>query len=303
MRNVLLSLFLLGSVVTSTFSLSASDLPSSFDIKKQTCKEGGCFDLTAEGQKIGALRRTPGTKSAFDFFDKDNERQIILEFDKFGWVPFKGFTRELSLYDSNRVLVAKLLMNFELGSKKLTRFVISSPDQKTVLATGVSNFFGTKHYVYVGKSWRTMATVSRPLFTWSRDSNVMITSKPQLLSTLDPNVLATVLVAYCFHNMDLKSEPKRLTGLPRFGLELRSKLQKLRMEYEEFGVVTEAQLKAAADLLNQRYRERYDDTHLSEEEKINQFVNFACDLIQSHTLQPKEEQAMLQFLQRRLNVI
>ena len=51
--------------------------------------------------------------------------------------------------------------------------------------------------------------------------------------------------------------------------------------------------------MNQRYSQVYDDTHLSEEEKIKQFVGFSQALIDSHTLTALEEKAVMQFINQR----
>jgi len=298
MRSVLLSLLFFCSTVTSTFALSATDLPGSFDIKEQQCLKGGCFDLMAHGQKIGALRPTPDTTGTFDFFDEHNDRQVTLRNSKNSLGALK-----FDVYDKNQVLIAKLVIMYNLKSHQLIRFTILSTDQKTILATGVSNVFGTKHTVYVGNSWDIMATLTRPLFTWSRDSSVMITNKSQLLATLDPNVLAAVIALYSGNHLSFRPDPKNSMHTPKVDSDLQVKLQQVadtRGSGEPALLVTVEQMKAAADLLNQKYQERYDDMNLSEDETVKQFVDFACDLVQSHTLQPVEEQAILQFLQHRL---
>ena len=65
--------------------------------------------------------------------------------------------------------------------------------------------------------------------------------------------------------------------------------------------MTQEQLKAAADILNQRYQEVYDDSFLNEEEKVKQFIDFGCGLVLSHAFSPEEELAMLQFMLSRIN--
>ncbi|MCR9192417.1 MAG: hypothetical protein NXI01_07125 [Gammaproteobacteria bacterium] len=298
MRSVLLSVLLLCSTTTSLFALSAADLPNFFDTKDYKCLGGGCSDLIAQGLKIGALRRTPNTLGTFDFFDERNERQVILRNSKNSWGSLT-----FDAYDKNQVLIAKLIILYNIKSHQLIRFTILSADQKTTLATGVSNIFGTKHTIYVGDSWDIMAILTRPLFTWSRDSSVTITNRSQLLATLDPNVLAAVIALYSGNDMSCKPDPKNSIHPLKVDSDLQVKLKQVadaRGSDEPALIVTEEQMKAAADLLNQKYRETYDDINLSEDEKVKQFVDFACDLIQSRTLQPVEEQAMLQFLNRRL---
>lgn len=59
-------------------------------------------------------------------------------------------------------------------------------------------------------------------------------------------------------------------------------------------VVTNKQLK------HQRFREQFDESSLTAEEEIKQFIYLGCDLVASHSLSPSEEQAILQVLANRL---
>ncbi|MCX7091019.1 MAG: hypothetical protein NTU48_06175 [Legionellales bacterium] len=298
MRRILLSLLLFCGDVGPVLALSAEDLPGSFSIKEQKCNTDTCFDLTTNGQTIGSLRRTPGTLGTFDFFDQQHQRQVILKFTKTFWG-----SPQFEVYDKNQVLIGQLQLTFDRKIGRVIRFDLSSANGKVLFITGSSNLFGTKHTVYVGKSWEVMATLTRPLFTWSRDSDVTIINKDQFLNRVDPNVLAAVMALYCLHDTTIKVDNAESIAPPKLFQDLQAKLKKLAEDRagDAAGiVVTEAQKQAAADLLNQRYREIYDDSNLNEEEKIKQFVAFGCGLIQSRTLSPVEEQAMLQFLISRL---
>ena len=300
MRSILLGLLLLCSHVGSVLALSANDLPSYFDIKEQKCSNAGCFDMMANGQKIGSLRRTPGTSGSFDFFDQQDQRQVILKLSKVFWGSPK-----FDIYDKNQVLIAKLQLTFDHHSGRMLRFDLYSTNEKVIFVTGISNLLGTRHTIYVGKSWDVIAKLSRPLFTWSRDSAVDVVNKQQFLDRVDPNVLAAVMALYCIHYLFVKVDDAAPIVPPKLFQDLQIKLKKLAAERAmdadgSVVSVTEAQMQAAADLLNLRYREIYDDSNLSEEEKIKQFVAFGCGLIQSRTLSPAEEQAMLQFLISRL---
>jgi hypothetical protein len=297
-RKIALSLLLLCSQISPIMALSVEDLPSSFAIKEQKCQTDSCYDFSAYGQKIGAFRRASGTSGSFAFFDEKNNRQFTLKFVKASWGNFN-----FDIYDQERVLVAKAQLFFERKTGRFVRFTLLNVDEHTVLATGVSNILGTTHTIYRGTSWDVLATMQRPFFTWSRDSNVTIQDKSQF-SDINPNILVAVMALYCIHNTSLKIDVgDEDIPVPLFQ-ELQSNLKKLavaRAAETATEVVTSDQMQAAADLLNQRYREVYsDDTNLSEEEKIKQFVAFGCGLIQSRTLSPIEEQAMLQFLITRL---
>jgi len=295
-RKFALSLILLCSQIVSVNALSVTDLPGTFTIKEQKCNS--CFDFKANDQKIGAFRHT--TQGSFVFFDEHNHPKITFKFIKFSWA-----TAYFDVYDYDRVLIAKAMLFFERKTGKFIRFNLMSVDEKTILATGVSNLLATTHTIYRGESWDVIATMHRPFFTWRRDSTVMIQDK-SLFSDSNPNMLAAMMALYSIHDTSLQvdagDEPVPAPA-PLFQA-LQAQLQKLAVARagETTGEeVTTEQMQAAADLLNQRYREIYpDDTNLDEEEKIKQFVAFGCGLIQSRTLSPQEEQAMLQFLIKRL---
>lgn len=305
MRNMLFSLLLLGVSVTSGFALSPQDWPATFDIKEQSCRTGGCFDLTARGQKIGALRPKPNSLGTFEFFDDDNQRQITLKLTDLILRPINS-QYEFVVYDNNQTVIAKLWMYSDLGIVSFLRFELRSADERTKLFAGASDLFSfeTTHNVFLRDSPRIVATLSRPLFTLSRDSHVAMNKPVDLLSEQDPNLFAAVLALYCTHDVYLSVDPEEVAP-SQFVQDLQTKLKKITEEQDTpqtEWMVTTPELHVALMLLHQRYREIYDDTDLSEEEKLQQWVDFGCDLVQSHTLSPKEEHAILQVLSNRLKL-
>lgn len=295
MRSILLGLCLFCSDIGHIFALSNADLPSYFSIEEQQCDSHNCFDLTTRGKTlIGALRPRPYTSGTFEFFDQENQRQVMVKFtESVGGVSY------FHIYDNNQALVATL----DIWRGLEDSFYLFSAETKIILATGVSTAFKTSYVIYDKASWTRIAELSRPMFTSSLDTEVEIVNKPLFLARVDPNVMAAVIALFCSYGTPVKADNIALhqSVHPKFIKGLQSKLKKIAAEYRinnEQLVATEAQNKAAVALLKQRYQEVYDDTYLSEEEKIQQFIAFGCDLVQTHTLSPTEEQAILQFLIR-----
>lgn len=304
MLRVLLGLILLCGSIASGFALSKDDMPNSFQIKDLKCSHGGCIDLLANGKKIGALRRKPNTLGTFEFFDKTDQRQLTLKFiERF----ITNNSYRFDIYDKNRVIVAKLSLESDFGLVSFLCFKLLSTDNHTILASGVSYLpsFETKHYIFFGAGGSIVATLARPLLTLSRSSDVTIINKPEFLSIIqDPNVMVALLAMYSTHDLQFQVDSTDDELSPEIFQDLQAKLTNVTAEQyanEEKLVVTEVVLQAAADLLQKRYLEIYDDTNLNVNEKMKQFIYFGCDLVQSHTLTSLEEQAILQVLVNRLN--
>lgn len=307
MRKILLSLLLLCGYPTSALSLSQIEVPDFYYIQEQVCRGGGCFNLLADEKKISALRPKLRAVGTFEFFDSQNQRQITVRFTGLSQskIIYLGNEYTFDIYGKNRFLIAKLRMHSSIGLVSFLSFELLSPDERIILAHGGANLpsLGARHYVFSGNSSNVIATLSRPLFTLSRDSEVTVINKQAFFSTEDPNMLAAVLALYCMHDIQMSVD---LEGMSREVFhDLQNKLQTTAAaQYDKTLVVTEEQVKAATYLLHQRFRELYDETNLNEEEKIKQLIYFGCDLVQSHSLSPIEEQAILQALTNSLmNII
>lgn len=299
MHKVFLSLILLFSNVLPAMAWSPEFFPSDFHIKEQQ-GQGRSFYLTAQDTPVGSLMPKMNRKGTWEFFDENNQLQVI-----FKYTGRFFFSPKFDIFDKNHVLVGKLLENFEHKSGRFLGFFIYAPDGKTVLVNCAADLFGTKHTIYAGSHWKeVLADLSRPLFTWSRDSDVRMLDKGKISSILNPNVLVAVIAFYCDHDFTVGIDsPDEVSEPPKSIQNLQAKLKKLEQSLglpEDAPAVSEERLKAAADMLNQRYQEVFDDSYLNEEEKVKQFVNFGCGLIQSHAFSLEEEQAMLQFMLSRL---
>lgn len=280
----------------SLWAISPDTLSLSFDIIEKKCP-GGCFYLQTSDGLLGSLLPMLHRHSTYHFFDEKKQLGLTLKFTAMYWSSFK-----FDIFDRNHTLIAKL-EEISGGENRLLRFNLYAPDGKTVLAVGRSNLFGTEHTIYAGHSQQIIAVLTRPLFTWSRDSAVTIMDKAKLASIMDPNVFAAVLALHCHHDfgakltLDMKSTPVPVQNL-------REKIENVG---EKLGLLdftsqpSEEKLQAASNILNQQYQAVYDDSFLDEEEKVRQFIDFGCELLLSQTFSPEEAQAMVHFMLSRIS--
>ena len=91
---------------------------------------------------MGSLLPAPYKMGTYEFFDAKNQLQVTLRLTGTAWAALK-----FDIFDKNRTLVAKLIVLLNIRTKHLYRFELYAPDEKTILATGVSNLFGTHHTV------------------------------------------------------------------------------------------------------------------------------------------------------------
>ena len=286
--------------VTSSFCFTLDDVPDTFSIKDiPECKDG-CLRLIADHEQVGSLLKSPFNKGVYHFLDINNEQQLTLKLTNIAY----GSIYQFDILDNTQTVIAKFEEQRNIKSGALMGFYIRTKNNKTTLISAVQNVFGTKHTIYEGNSWHVLAEISRPLFTWSRDSHISILDKSTLFSIIDPNVFAAALAFHCSSNYDLEVAPPEQSVTVSETLQpLYTKLTKISIDRgltNDFYLISKKQLESAANTLNERYHQVYDDTNLNEDEKIEQFVNYGCDLIQSNAFNRIQEKAMIQFLTNRL---
>ncbi|PJD94104.1 MAG: hypothetical protein CK424_00700 [Legionella sp.] len=303
LKNILRTLIFSFSITCPMFvsALEISSLPDSFHIKTNTNCPGGCFSLTSQNQLIGELLLVPRKTGTYVYVNGQNQPQLFLRL-----VSASSYTGLLyfDMLDTHKETIARLMVRANPKSGQLMGFVVYTQDYKTLLVTGSTNLFGTKHTIYAKNSWHELATLSRPLFTWSRDADVTVLDQAglEVLSNINPHLLPAILAFYCSHH-SLSVDAPEPSNAPDSLQLLQNKLDAVAQERgfsKNNPAVSEEKLKATVEMMHQKYQQIYDDTLLSEEEKIKQFVNFGCELIQSHTFQPAEENAIIQFLSERL---
>lgn len=307
MKKIFLSLFLSVFSISSAFSFTVEDFADSFHLTNTPNCGPSCVHLSAHDQQIGSMRAAPNKQGTIYFFDAKGQHQISLKLEK---IYYQAAALRLSILDHKNQRLGRVMISRNHKSRQLMRFEIYGNDNKNPLMTGVSNLFGTKHTIYLGNTYHVLAEITRPLFTYSRDSDIKIIDKPTVLTQIDPNVFAAVVAFYCSEKYPLTIADKDEIDIP-VGPSPSSTLdnleEKLKQVFAERGFtrdelksLPQSQLQAAADLISERYHQVYDDSNLGDEEKIVQFINFGCDLIRSNSLEPAQEKAIFQFLAHRV---
>ena len=300
----LLGVFCFFLSISSAWAFSSDNFPDSFSIKNIK-KFKGSTQLVSNQKVIGSLIMAPHKLGTYYFYDANHQHQITVAFKDFSSIS-SMFTFEV--YDSQKTVLGSLHTFMNPVSKQVVIFELFDTDNKKPIISAKSNLFGTKHTIYVGEtpniymkySAPVLAELTRPLFTWSRDTEVSIKDKSGIFSRIEPNLFAAALAVYCSQrDLAVDADPfSKKTTSPK-GLKNTPKLPQSPRLSVQHGAVSEHQLKMAADILNQRYSQVYDDANLSEEEKIKQFVGFSQALIDSHTLTASEEKAVMQFINQR----
>jgi hypothetical protein len=294
-RHTSLALMLLAPMLAAAFSLE--NLPESFEIRNvKDCSR--CIKLLHNDLEVGSLTKQPNAAGTYDYFDEDHNKALTLKIKSTRTNVF------IDILDKKNNLVAQMLYDSDMS------FVLYTADRKDVLISGgrtqgISRFTGMHHTIYRARSWDVLAELTRPLFSFSHDSKVKITNKDMLLSgNIDPNVFAAALSFYSidgyinedhkYHKyMDktfrvFKTEAEKVTNLAKY------------LDVDNKTFIQDSDIHKAENVLMKRYNEVYGNDEILEVKQIKQYINFACDLIESHQFSAAEEKAMLKLLLNRL---
>lgn len=320
MLKIALSLVLVLQTMTiSTYALSAHNLPMSFSIKQITCPVGKhCVELTAKGKKIGSLQPSDATSNLLNFLDEQDQKQVSIKqlntnihSDSCSMKECLVF-RDFGIYEKNH-LVAKLELSHDVMLSSFDSIRLYTKDRKYLLIRGThTQTSGTTSIIYDGLDPnRELVRITRPLFTYSLDSDITILDRASLLFTLDPNIFAAALAVYCNTSLFYDKNESRKIITPDALQHLRKKLQDLA---ENQGFLADLHvhlstqdIKIAGANLSERYQLIYgdfwdNDSLNSIEEKLQHLIDLGADLILSHSLSAKEEKALLQFLISQLYI-
>ena len=297
LRKILFFSWMLCQSVIS-FAFSAVDFPSNFLIQEQG--KGQMIDLTANDQKIGSLIPKSSNKNngIYYFYDDTMHRKITLRFT--GYTGLFKTNLHMDVFDDKQILIAKIIYNTSPSHTHVNTFVIYEPDGKTKLLTITSNPPGNIQTVYYKNTWDVVATLHRKLFTWSLDTEVKVINSYQILTNMNPNVFVAALAFYSHTYVDeMNFEPinQEMQALLEAQLQRWAQGSNLVTDTPNIPVSVSQHV---VETLNERYKERYDDTDLNEDEKMIRYVGFALDLLQMGVFSNEEEQALYQFLMQRL---
>ena len=303
MKKTIFIILLSLSCLSSAFAFNSENFPEYFSIKNDPKCQYGCVHLLAQNkQPIGSMKLASNKSGTFFLFDEKGQHLVSLQTKKIG---FLAIVTNFDIFDNHNNKIAKAIIFRNQKSGQLISFEIYAANGETPIVTGSSSITGIKHTIYLKKSNHVLAEITRPLFTFSRDSDAHIIDKTTLSTVIDLNVFTAVMSFYC-SNYILQVDESEEIDLPvgaREYQELNEVEAKLKQVFnahgftlEELKTLSKEQLQEAANILNERYHQTYDDSQLSDEEKIVQFVRFGYDLILSNSYDSLQEKAMLKFL-------
>lgn len=322
MRNIILSICLFLHS-TSIFALTARNLPNSFALNQVACPGSKyCMSATEKGRKIGFLQLAQDRPNLLYFFDENNEKQLSIKMvhtklhRENCTIHYCPVFHDFDIYEKNNHLVAKLELSYDVMQSSFDEFKLYSKDRRHVLIFGshTDGSAGTETFLYDGIGLEhKLALITRPLFTYSLDSQIKILDRPRLLFTLDPNIFSAALALYCNTSLfraNLNPAPEYVISLETLN-NLRQRLQETA---EQQGLldnlhshINEHDIKAAGKDLNRRYQQLYGDfwdydSLFNKEKKLQHLFDIGIDLLSSHSLTPEEDQALLQFLISQLYI-
>lgn len=269
-----------------SYADALTSIPNTFDIQQYTCT-GKCFEVkdAITKARLGRLMPLEQRKTTFIFKDVQDEPQFLIQY-----IYHYYNETYFNVYDQqgrflNRIT---LLDPFLASSMDL---VVYDLDATTPKMRFFNNFIGTYHKVFKGVNaytGTTLATFTRPYFSRKTDSRVTIVQPEQLYTLIKPELFMALSSVYSLNLGTLERDPsvKRI----------QDRIYKLKKTYPIKHAVSLQELNSISELFNQRFQEQYQDVILPPEEKIEKFVDFCCDLIDSHALTADEEKAATQFM-------
>ncbi|MBP9774942.1 MAG: hypothetical protein KBD30_03845 [Legionellaceae bacterium] len=322
MRYILPTLFLFLQSA-SICALSTYNFPAAFDLKQTFCSDSKyCMKMTEKGKKIGFLQLAEDRPNLFYFFDENNEKQLSIKVihtkihPKDCTVHYCPIFYDFDIYEKKNHLVAKLEFSYDVMQSSFNELKLYTKDRRYLLILGAhtDGRAGTETYLYDGISpEHKLALISRPLFTYSLDSQITILDRSRLFFILDPNVFSAALALYCNTSLfraNLNPAAEYLISAETLN-NLRQKLQETA---EAQGLLDNLhthidthEIKAAGKDLNRRYQEEYgdfwdSDSLFNKEKKLQQLFEIGIDLLASHSQSAEEDQALLQFLISQLYI-
>ncbi len=293
--NYFLKSAFLGLLSTSVYALSAENFPDNFTIKEFKCTTQ-CFELksTLNEAPIGSLIPDTEHKGTYLFKDELDQTQITIQY-----AGNYGEALTFNVYDNQGRFLSRFLSEGNpITGGSIMNFILYELDYHTIKSQIYSNLLGTSHGLYQGGysyGKQELAHFTRPIFSRNTDSLVRVVDREQLFTLLDPNLFAALSAFDCLNKPRFEIDPQ----LPKLQTKVKN-LVKAYTDKKKF--VDLEKLNAISDLLNKRFQEQYQDVVISPAEKIQKFVVFACELVQSHALTADEENAAIQYLKKYMNV-
>lgn len=283
------------TLFASTINASSIEqFPNQFSVKEFPCSAIQCFELTsATGERLGSLVPDEQKKSTY-IYKMEQDKPLFT-------IQFKGFylqTPYFNVYDNQGRYLGEVSAEANpLTGGSFFQTVLWELDEKIIKVRFGSNTLGSSHQVYVGATaWSkpSLAKISRPIFSTKTDSDVVILDRSQLFSVIEPDLFAALSAFHSVNRGRVWIDPQLQT--------MQAKVEKLAQKYSINKQADSIQLSMIADILHNRFAEQYQNVVMDSGEKPYKFVEFSCDLIESHVLNPEEERLALFYLQKIMTI-
>ncbi len=293
----LLLTILSGLLSFSLYAGSLDSIPDTFNIKEFSCADQQCLEIknTSTDEKMGTLISTRHV-GTFVFSDAQGQVKTIF---KYVYTSLLTGLHYFNVYDDQGRFLSKITSEEHPLALVYSQWGLGilELDGETFKYLFSSNPTGTYHKFTQGRTaWGkiVLADIHRPLLALNTDSTVTIKQREQLFSLIQPDAFVALSAFYCLNKISLKQDDQIIN--------LKSTVKKLAHTHPIKRRVTLSQLQAIANRLDTQFQDQYQNVVLSIEEKIQKFVEFSCDLVQSHTLDPNEEDAAVQYLKNMMSI-
>lgn len=185
-------------------AFSAQPIPSSFSVKQSTTcpKAKNCVLIVDNAHEtIGTLRSDAHHYNLFHYFDNSNQLQLTIRKtrrQRVGPIDSEDVQTDFDVYDTKNALVAKIEFHQDIMALAYQQFFIKTSDGHNVLVHSEPYLgrLGTKTGIYDNYLNMEVAQITRPLFTFSLDSKVVITHQSPLLASIHANIFAATMALY-----------------------------------------------------------------------------------------------------------
>jgi len=305
-RNIIA--FMLASFISlnSSNALANSDIADEMYISEHWISLTTSYDIETKTRKLGTLyRKFFSLLLTYEFYDPfDNKLAIARS-------KFFSLTAHFDIYDNfDNFLGAadERLFSF------FPTFDIYGQDGVTKLATASMNFWGTTFTIYDPNTNQEMAQMHRSFFRIKNNWTFKITNKPLFYHKgIDSRVLMTVIAfqgdrEYWESQKDnqrtlVRSENNNEV-MPKQVNMLLEKIDRLAKQYplDNIEKPDTKTLESIANELETTYKqnESVDSNIQSNKEKLNAFVDYCLEYIQSSDVSESKKKAIFYLLKMRL---
>lgn len=291
----LLSTILSGLLSFSLYAEPFNAVPNTFTIKQLPCYGEQCLEInnTNTHERMGTLIPNSNHNGTYIFHDAQGQVKII--FQHIYTSLFSGYY--FNVYDQQGRFLSKIASKMNPLVDTQGGLSILDLDAETFKYFFSGNTIGTYHTFIEGKAaWgkTVLADMRRSLRSLDTDSTVTIKQREQLFSLIQPEVFVALSAFYCLNIIFIVYDSQIIN--------LKSLVETLVHTHPIKQRADLPQLQAIANRLDTLFQAQYQNVILSTEERIQKFVEFSCDLVQSHTLDANEEDAAVQYLKNMMSI-